>query len=146
MLRALTLLRPWTDAILYGGKRVENRTWAPPKSIIGTVIALHAGRGYQNLEDSYWPSGGWQPPSKKDSAEGIVGLARVVRVIGSDPLFADRRPEGLPEDQIGWWCGPIGWLLADVQPLKRPVPCVGHLSVWLVPDAVELAVREQIAA
>ncbi len=42
-MRALTLTPEWAWAVCRLGKRVENRTWAPPASAIGTTIALHAG-------------------------------------------------------------------------------------------------------
>ncbi len=44
MIRALTLWRPWASAVVQAGKDVENRTWKPPDSVIGTRIALHAGK------------------------------------------------------------------------------------------------------
>ena len=42
-MRALTLWRPWSDAIVFGPKRIENRTWVPPASMIGRYLAIHAG-------------------------------------------------------------------------------------------------------
>lgn len=44
-LKALTIWPEWAWAIRWLGKDVENRTWHPPKSIIGKRIALHAGKG-----------------------------------------------------------------------------------------------------
>jgi len=41
--KALTLWQPWSWAIAHAGKRVENRTWAPPASVIGQRVAIHAG-------------------------------------------------------------------------------------------------------
>lgn len=41
-LRGLTLWQPWAAAITHGGKRIENRPWAPWRSIIGREIAIHA--------------------------------------------------------------------------------------------------------
>lgn len=42
-MKALTLHQPWATCIAHHGKRVENRTWAPPQSIVGQRIAIHAG-------------------------------------------------------------------------------------------------------
>lgn len=42
-MKALTLWQPWSWAIAHAGKRVENRTWAPPASVIGQRVAIHAG-------------------------------------------------------------------------------------------------------
>ena len=42
-MKALTLHAPWAWAICFLGKRVENRTWAPPSGMIGKRFAIHAG-------------------------------------------------------------------------------------------------------
>lgn len=44
VLQALTLMCPWAHAIAYWGKNIENRTWTPPRSLIGQCIAIHAGK------------------------------------------------------------------------------------------------------
>ena len=43
-MKALTVIQPWAWAIAHAGKRVENRTWGPPRDVIGQRIAIHAGR------------------------------------------------------------------------------------------------------
>lgn len=42
-MKALTVFPEWAYAIRFLGKDVENRTWQPPKNIIGRRIALHSG-------------------------------------------------------------------------------------------------------
>ena len=37
--------QPWPWAILHAGKRIENRTWAPPVEMIGQRFLLHAAKG-----------------------------------------------------------------------------------------------------
>lgn len=51
-MKAITIRQPWIHAILYFGKRVENRDWDPnggnvaaARRLVGQTIALHAGRG-----------------------------------------------------------------------------------------------------
>ncbi len=122
-MKALTLWRPWSDAIVRGPKRVENRPWCPYPGTLGTIIAIHAGQkyGFGNWD---LPEG-YEPPSKASSPMGIVGVARVVgyldrragiRVsvascerLASDVHVLDRDP---------WWLGPVGWLLEDVVALR----------------------------
>lgn len=41
-MRGLSVKQPWAGAIAYGPKRVENRPWMAPSSIIGETIAIHA--------------------------------------------------------------------------------------------------------
>ena len=42
-MKAITLWPEWVWAIFHLGKGVENRTWAPPRKLMGQRIALHAG-------------------------------------------------------------------------------------------------------
>ena len=44
-MKALTLTRPWPDAILYGGKRIENRFW---KTYYPDPILLHASQRWDD--------------------------------------------------------------------------------------------------
>lgn len=73
-LKALTLWRPYSDAIAKGPKRVENRSWRPPDSQIGRFIAIHAGKRYEPA--SWWP-GGYVPPIEAECPTGIVAVARL---------------------------------------------------------------------
>jgi len=43
-MKAVTLWPEWAFAIACFQKRVENRGWFPPDSVIGKTIAIHAGR------------------------------------------------------------------------------------------------------
>ena len=43
-MKALTLHQPWASLIADGRKPFETRSWAPPRSLIGRRIAIHAGR------------------------------------------------------------------------------------------------------
>ena len=42
-MKAITLIQPWSWAVAHGGKRVENRSWFPPKAMLGQRVAIHAG-------------------------------------------------------------------------------------------------------
>lgn len=43
-MQALTLWQPWAWAMAHAGKAIENRTWKPPRSACGRMIAIHAGK------------------------------------------------------------------------------------------------------
>ena len=43
-MKAITLHQPWASLIASGAKRIETRSWKPPDSLIGTEIAIHAGK------------------------------------------------------------------------------------------------------
>lgn len=43
-MRVITLQQPWESLIVRGVENIETRSWAPPRSLIGQMIAIHAGR------------------------------------------------------------------------------------------------------
>jgi len=133
-LRAVTVIRPWSDAVVSGGKRVENRTWKPPEAIVGSVIALHAGANYERPH----VIPGWKPPAPHESPQGVVALVRVLGHV--------TRAVQLPADQWRWFHiadRNFGWVLELVAVLARPVPCKGRLSLWHVPQDVEREIARQ---
>jgi len=89
-----------------------------PGHIIGTVRVV----GYWNPPDDTCeviaaPESCWWDCINEDK-----GLIRT-DLVESDP----------------WWQGPVGWLLADPQPLDEPVPARGMPQVWNVDKQVEVA-------
>lgn len=150
-MRALTLWRPWSDAVVNGPKRIENRPWRPWPSVVGTptLIAVHAGKKYdtdtRGWDIAGWP-GGYEPPGDEDCPTGVVGVARVVGYMDTRVMPVRREGPVDDLDRDPWWVGPVGWLLADVQALPEPVPCRGALGLWWLPDDVESAVLGQLGA
>lgn len=113
-MKALTLRQPWAHAILHLGKNVENRSWAPPESLVGKYIAIHAGMAF--VRDS------GLPVTREELHFGaIVGVARIAGVVN--------------KSRSRWFEGPFGWLLEDVRPLSKPISCKGKLGLWNVPPA-----------
>lgn len=39
----LSVKQPWAPLLCSGVKDVENRTWAPPKNLIGKKVLIYAG-------------------------------------------------------------------------------------------------------
>ena len=157
-MKALTLHRPWPWAILHldppKAKRIENRIWAPPMSVIGEVIALHAGSGFELQAAEYirHASGHW-PPGASEHPTGIVGVARVIGYCDPRPPGARARLHGpdlaeaahVMTASAHWYMGSFGWLLGDVVALPTPIPCAGSRRLWTVPDGVEVAVSNALA-
>lgn len=162
MMRGLTLIRPWSDAIVHGPKRVENRPWCPPRSMLGARIALHAGKKYATdlTAGSIPPS--WIPRPPAETPQGIVGVARLVgfldlregnygqqnwRMSEAHSAASLQTLEVLHTlDRDPWWCGPVGWLLDEVQALPEPIPCKGMLGLWTLPTDIEQRVLSQLSA
>ena len=148
----LTLYRPWDHSIVHGPKRVENRPWRPPQSVIGTDIALHAGKHYCREGAAFIRDlGHVLPPQSEHRDSVIVGVVRIVRAVNldriEDALFATmgtgNQPAKDPVESDPWAFGPWVWVLDNVRPLATPVPCKGAQGLWRLPVDVERAVREQ---
>lgn len=158
-LRALTLQRPWSAAIVRGPKRVENRTWFPPAMLLGHTIAIHAGLTYD--DHLSWPDG-WSAPA--DPPVGIVGVARLLgaatregsqriqtRLPGrSIPLTEEERAriKGrlLRIDEDPWanrMPGTVWWLLGEPIAIE-PVHCKGSLGLWTVDPMIAADVRRRV--
>lgn len=143
-MKALTLIQPWAWAVCHAGKRVENRTWRPPPSVLGQRIAIHAGKKY-DADDAEWiaEEHGIEVPQTVPLG-AIVAMARVLRAF-------EAGPDGPPiteraRDPRGWAFGPWCWVLADVVVLPQPVPCRGAQGLWDVPADVERAIEQQMKA
>jgi hypothetical protein len=154
---ALSLRQPWAHAVVFGGKRVENRVKWSTSNFRGEFL-IHAAKGMTQRE--YWDAldfarsrgikeDTWKPPGPKAIQRGgIVGVAKVTGVIrpsaptGIDrvgqviipmPISADTRP--LTDLEKAWWMGAFALLLDDVRPLPF-VECAGMLGWFQVPDQV----------
>jgi len=130
-MRAITLHRPWAQAIVDGVKDTENRVWPIWERLIGKRIAIHAGKKYDR-DGALWmlDSGLYVPPSQAEAATGIVGVAVVSHVVADHPS--------------PWFFGPFGWVLSDVQALHEPIAIRGAQGLWKVPDEVVLEIDRQL--
>lgn len=141
-MKALTLKQPWAWAIANAGKRIENRTWPPPQSLIGERIAIHAGKsvdieGAANIHDAT----GIVLPMRGLARGAIVATARLASAFYAERLSAVQLVA--LDDQVKWWCGPWAWCLEDVVRLDPVVPCSGKLGLWSVPEHLLGVVNER---
>ncbi|MFD8517646.1 ASCH domain-containing protein [Streptomyces antimycoticus] len=124
-MHALTVRQPWADAIAYGGKTTENRTWPVPEKHIGKPILIHAGASYDPMGRFLITD--WDAlDSWPNSRSAIVAVASLTDCHRS----------------AGTCCAPWGesdvyhWQLADVRRLRHPVPARGALGFWTPNQAV----------
>lgn len=134
-MRALTVRWPWSSAIAYGPKRIENRSWAVPEEHIGTDIALHAGA----RADWISPDDIRMSPALADGVRTWPRhsgeIIAVIFIAGCHRDTGCCRPWGSES--------PWHWEFGDVRPVPHPVPVPGRLSLWHVPDDVREAVQRQ---
>jgi hypothetical protein len=137
-MKALSGRQPWWWAILYAGKRIENRVWNT--SYRGPIL-LHAAKGctaMQFVDAVNWMVGAGViksikdvPPFKELLRGGIVGKANIVDVIppnGLDP----QSPRMKGVDARWHMPGQFGFILADVKPLPF-IACKGSLGLFELP-------------
>ena len=144
-MKAITLHQPWASLIAHGVKSIETRSWAPPRSLIGQRIAIHAGRtrevsGKLHPEtlravlDLFGNGWGDRIPLGAIVATALLEDARQVgfqryagRVLASSLShtgWVELDPYG--DFSTGRWL----WFLVDVEPCNPPVPAVGHQGLW----------------
>lgn len=125
-MKALSIRQPWAYAILYLGKRVENRTWL---TNYRGPIYLHASGGLTKREymdfllfyQSRFVGFRSVPPAAALPKGGIVGKAVIADCV-----------ESLDSP---WFTGPYGLVLRDVEPLPfRKVK--GQLGFFDVPEEI----------
>jgi len=140
---ALTIWQPWANAIVWCGKDIENRGWAPWPDIIGKTIAIHAGKVFD--EDGALSIGfGWSAGRLKFTESQLLRLSTDLCPKGA--IVGVARVTGFVRTSTSpWFNGPIGWKLADAFPLDAPVFCRGAQGLWVLPPDVRqaLATRER---
>lgn len=152
--RALTLHQPWASLIAEGLKTEETRGWPPPPNIIGTRIAIHAGkRKPTKYELELWdlnkstdedaPFGAIVCTAKLAGTFQVLGVEQVtgtVRIVEGRHRGALQQPYSA--DIYGDWSpGRWIWCLEDVRKLTRPVPTRGYQQVWAMPLVVQQAIQ-----
>ncbi len=152
-MKALTLHQPWASLMAHGVKTIETRSWAPPRSLIGQRIAIHAGKTrvvsgrlhtatLSAILELYGVGWGDRIPLGVVVATALlqdarqVGVQRFVgKVLASSPSYTGWvEPDPYGDFSTGRWL----WFLMDVEPCNPPVPAVGHQGLWdWCPDVAE---------
>ena len=154
--KALTLWRPWPNAIFKHGKLVENRTWAPPDSLVGQWLAIHAGKAVDGegivrcMEILKGRAVAYAHDAQDlcGPSSVIVGVVRVRGWVCRNQIREsahDKLPHDLARAALDspWFCGPFGWVFDFPTRCPSPVPCTGHQGLWNLPAEVEREVRDQ---
>lgn len=145
-IRGLTLWPEWAGAVVFHGKRTENRSWHPFTKGFSPPfwIAIHAGSN---------PQGRTCRAAAIDGRASVRRACDVVRaypdwspLLGPDfvdvcqvrsSIVAVAQVYGVDTDQQTPWDDPgfTHWRLRNVHKLEQPVPCRGALGLWeLRPD------------
>lgn len=130
-MKAMTIKQPWVHAILHEGKDIENRSW---QRTFRGWLAIHAS-AMPNRQAEF-PRGYQVPDFATLDYSAICGIARVVDIVSKSRSKWFWRPD---DGSVNF-----GWVLADIQSLKSPIPCKGALGLWEVPQQVLRRIRRQL--
>ncbi len=143
-MKALTLWRPWALFVCTGEKRIENRPWAPPDSMIGERIAIHAGlkidaKAIPKIRDLTGVDVAAQIELGHHQT-GIIGTAKIVGWWRAGPpprLGRQLANIHVPSDlvrmndrDLDWLVGPIGWVLREPVLFKAAIEVRGFQKLW----------------
>ena len=143
-MKAITLWQPWASLIANGTKTIETRSWAPPRSLLGQRIAIHASARFDrtvreacvqhlgHLTENY-------PLSVVVATAVLSGFGLVSARIGrsGEEVYVNRyHHEGsgfvdVPVDPYGDFSpGRWLWFLEDVLRVDPPAPAKGRQGFW----------------
>lgn len=156
-MRALTIHQPYAGLIAAGVKLLENRPVRPPLKQIGERFAIHASMTNDEVGVEAVAAEGVSLVAHGGVARfgirgAIVATARLIGYVqqGGVRLVAGAgiEPEEVEAvanrpDQLRWFTGPIGYVLADVRALTQPINARGMQGWWPVPLEIEARIREQ---
>lgn len=129
--RVLSIKAPYAWAIATGRKKVENRDWSTPYR---GLIYIHAN-STSCSDDVRWLEKTFRLKVPDSLVKGaIVATAELVDVIEKDRAARFGR----------WFVGHYGWVLKDVQQLRRPVPVNGQQGLYRATPALKRAVERQL--
>lgn len=120
-MKALSVRQPFANKIIFHGKDIENRT---RRTNFRGLAAIHASKKiapYADLSDR---------EKQKLTLGAIIGVVEVVDCV--------------EKHKSKWFNGPIGYVLKNPRPLKKPIPCKGMLGFWKVPPKIEKEIKRQL--
>ena len=142
-MKAITLHQPWASLIASGAKRIETRSWKPPVSLIGTEIAIHAGKrkfGGSLVNDLEFMRAvdkalGWSWPQMMPYgavvATAVIDEVRLINDPDIVPSFLTNRRIPQTEVMFGdFRRGRYMWLLSNLKPIDPPIAASGRQGFW----------------
>lgn len=137
-MKALSLIEPWASLVALGHKRVETRSWAPPPSMIGQRIAIHASKSREAIVDGtadrlFKLAGAAMPEAwPLGRIIAVATIAKAQRTEEARALISSKE-ESFGNYSPGRWA----WILVDVHELRGPLTIRGMLGLWTVPLSFE---------
>lgn len=128
-MKAITVLEPWASLIVFGPKRIENRSWL---ATYRGNLAIHAGKSLRLLRDpeilALAARFGVTATMCKERAGCLLGWTALLDCVPIAKVRAN-------PFALGPWC----FLLDEPTALTTPLPWKGQLSFFDVPDELLVA-------
>lgn len=146
-MKALTLTQPWASLVAIEAKRIETRSWAPPRSLIGQRIAIHAAKCWTQADRYLTTTEPFREALRRGYAQGLIerpdvrDLPRgcVVAIATLECFYPTSWPAATmlladaeyPHERAfgGFGPGRYAWVLQDVRAIE-PIPARGALGLW----------------
>ncbi len=123
-MKAISIQRPWPEAIMRREKPIECRNWATKyRGRILIHVALKPWALYLFNESYYEVSG---------ALIGTVELVRIKEYYGKNSFFNDTQLHLIPMGNHT----KFGWFLKNPIRFKEPIPYRGQLGLFEVPDEI----------
>ena len=124
--RALSVRQPWAWLIVNGYKDIENRSWEPPKDVLGKRLLIHAGRAV--VEDADYVE--FKNTCKKHK---IVNYPKSPENFDYGAVIGSVTVEGFAMNSSSDWAseGSVHWMLKGAKKMK-PKIARGQLGIFSV--------------
>ena len=140
IIKALTLHQPWASLVAGGYKKIETRSWRPPAKVVGSRIAIQAGKkqvavtGPLAVAVSSCLGHDWRSNLVFGA---VIATVRVVDVRPTtDPdnpwliAAAQESPVSFEAAFGDYSAGRWAWQLDDVEVLIEPIFSRGYQGLW----------------
>jgi len=127
---AITVYQPWASLIAGGFKHYETRHWQPPRSLVGNLIAIHAGKLWTQREKRWLAAYQQLYPEITSMAiplGAIVAMCRLTAVLPTEALTNINQRERSFGD---FSPGRFGWQLEVVRVPQNPIVVTGKQGIW----------------
>jgi len=109
-MKVISIRQPWADAIIHGGKDIENRNWAT--KFRGRIL-IHASKKVDyNAPDDL-----------------LLDFLKPGRMVVGGMIGSVTITDCVEKSKSKWFDGPYGFVLKDPEPMKL-YPCNGQLGIW----------------
>jgi hypothetical protein len=117
-MKAITIKQPLAQHIIFGDKRIENRSW---KTSYRGRLVIHVGKG-KDLS---------RPLVEGHEEQGkLLGTVELIAILSREDALM------LFPDQEKWICGPWCWVLRNPKAFEKSISYKGKLSIYDIPDSL----------